>query len=102
LDEIFRIGDAATVLRDGRHVRTIALRDTTPDRLIADLLGRSLIGAFPPREQHAGEVMLSVEHLSSERAFEDVSFQLHAGEVLALTGLAGSGKTEVGQALFGA
>jgi ABC-type sugar transport system ATPase subunit len=102
LDEIFRIADAVTVLRDGQHVRTIALRDTTPDRLIADLLGRSLIGAFPPREQHAGEVMLSVEHLSSERAFEDVSFQLHAGEVLALTGLAGSGKTELGQALFGA
>jgi ribose transport system ATP-binding protein len=102
LDEIFRIADAVTVLRDGQHVRTIARRDTTPDHLIADMLGRPLSGVFPPREPRAGEVVLSVEHLSSARAFDDVSFQLHAGEVLAITGLAGSGKTELGQALFGA
>jgi len=102
LDEIFRIAAAVTVLRDGQHVRTTALSDITPDNLIADMLGRSLTGVFPPREQHAGEVVLSVEHLSSARAFEEVSFQLRAGEVLAITGLAGSGKTELGQALFGA
>ena len=102
LDEIFRMADVVTVLRDGQHVRTTALRETTPDHLIADMLGRPLIGAFPSREQHAGEVVLSVQHLSSERAFEDVSFQLRAGEVLALAGLAGSGKTELGQAVFGA
>ncbi len=102
LDEIFRIADAVTVLRDGQHVRTIPLSATTPDELIADMLGRSLINAFPPRQPSIGEVVLSVEHLSSVRAFEDVSFQLRAGEVLAITGLAGSGKTELGQALFGA
>ncbi len=102
LDEIFRVADAVTVLRDGQHVRTTPLSATTPDDLIADMLGRSLINAFPPRHQSTGEVVLAVEHLSSARAFEDVSFQLHAGEVLAVTGLAGSGKTELGQALFGA
>jgi len=102
LDEIFRIADAVTVLRDGQHVRTAPLSATTPASLIADMLGRPLTGAFPTREQSTGEVVLSVEHLSSAHAFEDVSFQLRAGEVLALTGLAGSGKTELGQALFGA
>jgi rhamnose transport system ATP-binding protein len=66
------------------------------------MLGRSLIDAFPPHHPATDKVVLSVEHVSSGRAFEDVSFQLHAGEVLAITGLAGSGKTELGQALFGA
>jgi len=102
LDEIFQIADAVTVLRDGQHVRTTSLSATTPDGLIADMLGRPVIGEFPIHEQPMGEVVLSVDHLSSERAFEDVSFQLHAGEVLAITGLAGSGKAELGQALFGA
>ncbi|HSD85215.1 MAG TPA: sugar ABC transporter ATP-binding protein [Anaerolineae bacterium] len=102
LDEIFRIADTVTVLRDGQHVRTTPLRAATPDDLIADMLGRSLINAFPPRHPATGEGVLSVEHLSSGRAFEDVSFQLHRGEVLAVTGLAGSGKTELGRALFGA
>jgi rhamnose transport system ATP-binding protein len=82
-------------------VRTTPLNAITPDDLIADMLGRPLLNAFPPRQQQIGEVVLSAEHLSSARAFEDVSFQLRAGEVLAITGLAGSGKTELGQALFG-
>jgi ABC-type sugar transport system ATPase subunit len=102
LDEIFRIADVVTVLRDGQHVRSTPLSATTPDDLIADMLGRPLTGAFPPQQQSWGEVVLSVEQLSSARAFEDISFQLRAGEVLAITGLAGSGKVELGQALFGA
>jgi len=102
LDEVFQIADAVTVLRDGRHICTTPLTATTPDDLIAAMVGRSLTNAFPPRGRHLGEVVLSVEHLSSARAFEDISFRLHAGEVLAVTGLAGSGKTELGQALFGA
>jgi ABC-type sugar transport system ATPase subunit len=102
LDEIFRVADVVTVLRDGQQVRTTPLRETSPEDLIADMLGRPLSGVFPPREPHAEKVVLTVEHLSSERAFSNVSFQLHAGEVLAITGLAGSGKTELGQALFGA
>ena len=88
VDEIFRIADAVTVLRDGQHVRTTPLSATTPDALIADMLGRPLISAFPPRHQCLDKVVLSVERLSKVRAFEDVSFELHAGEVLAITGLA--------------
>jgi ABC-type sugar transport system ATPase subunit len=102
LPEIFQIADVVTVLRDGQHIRTTPLDQTTPTELIADMLGRPLHRVFPPRRSQLGEVVLSVEHASAARAFEDVSFQLHAGEVLAITGLAGSGKTELGQALFGA
>jgi ABC-type sugar transport system ATPase subunit len=102
LDEIFRIADRVTVLRDGQHVRTVSPAATTPDDLIADMLGRALSDVFPPRDYQPGEVVLSVEHLSSARVFEDVSFQLRAGEVLAVAGLAGSGKAELGQALIGA
>ncbi len=102
LAEIFQIADAVTVLRDGQHVRTSPVSAVTPDNLIADMLGRSSAHIFPVRASSPGEVVLSVAHLSSSRAFDDVSFQLRAGEVLAITGLAGSGKVELGRALFGA
>jgi ABC-type sugar transport system ATPase subunit len=102
LAEIFQIADVVTVLRDGQHIRTTPLDQTTPNELIADMLGRSLRKVFPPRRQQAGAVVLSVEQASAARVFDNVSFQLRAGEVLAITGLAGSGKTELGQALFGA
>jgi ABC-type sugar transport system ATPase subunit len=102
LAEIFQIADVVTVLRDGQHIRTTPLSQTTLAELIADMLGRSLQSVFPPHHRQLGEVVLSVEHASAARAFDDVSFQLRAGEVLAITGLVGSGKTELGQALFGA
>ena len=102
LGEIFQIADVVTVLRDGQHIRTTPLDQTTPAELIADMLGRSLQSVFPPHHRQLGEVVLSVEHASAARAFEDVSFQLRAGEVLAITGMAGSGKTALGRALFGA
>jgi ABC-type sugar transport system ATPase subunit len=102
LDEVLRLADRVTVLRDGHHVRTMPIGALAPGDLIADMLGRPLTGVFPTRPLPPGEVVLSIEHLSSARAFEDVSFQLRAGEVLTITGLAGSGKTELGQAVFGA
>jgi ABC-type sugar transport system ATPase subunit len=92
LAEIFQIADVVTVLRDGQYIRTTPLGKTMPNELIADMLGRSLQSVFPPRHTQFGEVVLSVELTSAVRA----------GEVLAITGLAGSGKTELGQALFGA
>ena len=101
LNEIFRLADAVTVLRDGRHIRTSAIGDVTPDSLITDMIGRKLEGVFPPRNPTLGDRALSAEGLSAAGMFEDVSFDLRAGEVLAVTGLTGSGKTELGKALFG-
>jgi rhamnose transport system ATP-binding protein len=91
-----------TVLRDGRHVRTAAIAETDRDRLIQDMIGRPWTGAFPARRTALGESLLEVDGLSSPGAFRPVSFTLHAGEVLGLTGLTGSGKQELGRALFGA
>jgi rhamnose transport system ATP-binding protein len=95
---IFQVADVVTVLRDGQHIRTTPRGKTTPNELIANMLRRSMYSVFPPRHTQMGDVVLLVEHASTARTFEDVSFQLRAGEVLAITGLAGSGKTELGQA----
>jgi len=102
LEEIFRLAGRVTVLRDGRHVATAAIGDTDRDALIRAMIGRDWSGAFPPRRSELGEVLLEVEGLSSPGAFQDVSFTLRQGEVLGVTGLSGSGKEELGLALFGA
>jgi ribose transport system ATP-binding protein len=102
LQEIFRLADAVTVLRDGRHIRTAPIADVTADTLIIDMIGRKLEGVFPPRNRNLGMEALAADHLSAAKAFTDVTFGLHSGEVLAITGLTGSGKTELGKALFGA
>jgi ribose transport system ATP-binding protein len=101
LNEIFRLADNITVLRDGHHIRTSPRSETNQDQLITDMIGRKLAGVFPPRNRQLGEVVLKVENLTRLKAFYGVSFELHAGEILAITGVSGSGKTELGKALFG-
>ena len=102
LEEIFRLADAVTVLRDGAHIRTAPIGTVTPDSLITDMIGRRREAVFPERSPAAGAEALRVSGLTSASgAFADVSFTLHEGEVLAITGVGGSGKTEVGKALFG-
>lgn len=102
LGEIFRLCDAVTVLRDGAHISTRSIGDVTPDSLIEDMIGRPLSNIYPPRSQPSNEALLDVRGLTAHGRFSAVSFTLHKGEVLAVAGLPGSGKTELGQALFGA
>jgi ABC-type sugar transport system ATPase subunit len=101
LGEIFELADAVTVLRDGRHIRTSPIGEVTADTLITDMIGRKLEGIFPARNRTLGAVVLAARHLTSARTFDGVSFALRAGEVLAITGLSGAGKTELAKALFG-
>jgi rhamnose transport system ATP-binding protein len=101
LEEVFEIADNVTVFRDGRLISTRPIEEMTPRSAIADMVGRD-IGLFQPRASaQKGDVVLSVRGLGREGVFEDVSFDLHRGEVLGFAGLVGAGRTDVGLALFG-
>jgi ABC-type sugar transport system ATPase subunit len=102
MEEIFRLCDTATVLRDGRHVATLPVAQTSEDELVRLMIGRSLEAYFPAHVERAvGGERLRVESVSSRGRFCDVSFSVRAGEVLGVAGLAGSGRSEVAQGIFG-
>lgn len=101
MEEIKRLCSRATILRDGRYVTTVRTVDTSDDEIVRHMIGRPFDAYFPRHAvQTPGEVRLSVEHLSGG-AFNDVSFDLHAGEIVGLAGLVGAGRTEVARAVFG-
>ena len=102
LEEIFRLADKVTVLRDGRRIKTMPISETNKDQLIADMVGRSLANAFPRKNPAPGKPIFKVRGLGADKVFNDVSFSLCSGEVLGIAGLAGSGKEELGLCLFGA
>ncbi len=100
MDEIFRIADRITVLRDGRRIDTKAAGDTDVDDVIRMMGGRDVSDVQRRAGQRSDEVLLSVRNLTTA-AVQDVSFDLRAGEVLGIAGLAGAGRSEIGAALFG-
>jgi ABC-type sugar transport system ATPase subunit len=102
MEEIFRLCDTVTVLRDGRHVATGKIQETNPDRVIHQMVGRDVIWNTPKHlGRELGPELLRVERLSSPGKFDGVSFTLRAGEVLGFAGLVGAGRSEVAQAIFG-
>ncbi|NMD09171.1 MAG: sugar ABC transporter ATP-binding protein [Phyllobacteriaceae bacterium] len=102
LDEIFRITDRVTVLRDGRHISTKPISAVTHDSMVKDMVGRAISDfAIKTSANPHGERLLSVKNLSRAGVFRGVSFDLHKGEVLCLAGLIGPRRTDVGLALFG-
>ncbi|MGA0029158.1 MAG: sugar ABC transporter ATP-binding protein [Opitutales bacterium] len=101
MDEVFRLADRISVLRDGRLVSTEAASEMSPAKLIALMVGRELADIFPARGTPTDETLLEVSGLTREPAYRDVSFTLRRGEVVALAGLMGAGRTEVASALFG-
>jgi len=102
LEEIRRIADTVTVLRNGRLVETCPVSETDTDTIIRWMVGRDLSDARPAGQRTAGEVMLRVEGLRCGRVVRDVSFEARAGEILGFAGLMGSGRTETMRAIFGA
>jgi len=102
LEEVFAIADRITVLRDGETVGESAVANVSKSQLIEWMVGRPMEEEFPKRNVDRGSVCLKVEGLSRGRAVQDVSFELHEGEVLGLAGLVGSGRTETARLLFGA
>ncbi len=101
LDEIFQLADCVTVLRDGEHISTRPITAVTRESLVEDMIGRKLNSVFPARVERRGDEVLRVEGLKVDGQLHDISFGLRKGEVLAVAGLSGSGKTELGKALFG-
>jgi ABC-type sugar transport system ATPase subunit len=102
LEEIFRLCDHVTVLRDGRLVLTQSAKALGEDDLVRHMIGRSVEAYFPTHlESDLGGEVLRVEGLSSPKKFSDISFNLRAGEILGLAGLVGAGRTEVAEAVFG-
>jgi ABC-type sugar transport system ATPase subunit len=104
LNEVLQVADDVTVLRDGRHVKTGPASKESPPSLVAAMLGGPTDLSFPDRSDRSvrGDVVLSVRKLGRPPAFEDITFEVRAGEIVGLAGLIGSGRTEVARAIFGA
>ena len=104
LGDVLALCDTVTVLKDGRRVRTAPAAEETTDSLVTAMLGRSLDVAFPTPSPPPADarVVLSVRGLSHPPAFDDISFDVRAGEIVGLAGLVGSGRTEIARAIFGA
>jgi rhamnose transport system ATP-binding protein len=101
LEDIFEVADRVTVLRDGRKVGTWMVDGVGERELIRAMVGREIDQLFPKVQVERGAELLRVEGLSRMGYFSNVSFTLHAGEILGVSGLVGSGRTEVAHALFG-
>jgi rhamnose transport system ATP-binding protein len=101
MEEVFEIADRITVFRDGRLIATRPRAEATPQRAIADMVGRAVDLTKTRASVMRNELLLSVDRLGRQGVFEDVSFELRRGEVLGFAGLIGAGRTDVGLALFG-
>ena len=101
MEEVFEIADRVTILRDGRWISTTPRTELTPASAISRMVGREVRELFRRERREPGAVRLSVHGLQREGAFQDVSFDLRAGEVLGFAGLVGARRTDVGLALFG-
>ncbi|WP_022886745.1 sugar ABC transporter ATP-binding protein [Glaciibacter superstes] len=100
-DEVFALSDRITVMRDGRYVATHTTADVTTDAIVREMVGRDIGALFPKSHSEIGDVVLHVEDLGRAGVFTNISFEVRAGEVVALAGLVGAGRTEVARAVFG-
>ena len=103
MDEIKRIADDVTIMRDGTYIGTWPAKDLTIDEIIAKMVGRELTNIYPVKDRTPGEVVMEVDGLSSihEKSFQDVTFNLRKGEILGFGGLVGAQRTELMEGLFG-
>ena len=103
MDEIKRIADDITVMRDGGYVGTWPAAEMTTDQIIAKMVGRELTNVYPPKKNEIGDVILEVKDLCSihEKSFQHISFKLRKGEILGFGGLVGAQRTELMEGIFG-
>jgi rhamnose transport system ATP-binding protein len=101
IDEVFAICDTVTIMRDGAVVHDAQISAMTADDMVRRMVGRELSTLFPKQDAQIGAPVLKVERLTREGVFFDVSFEVRAGEIVALAGLVGAGRSEVARAIFG-
>ncbi|MBZ0283888.1 MAG: sugar ABC transporter ATP-binding protein [Anaerolineae bacterium] len=101
LQEVFELADRATVLRDGQYVGTKAVKDTSEDELISMMVGRTIDNLFPKLPAKPGEPVLEIRNLTRPPLTRNVSLTVRAGEIVGLSGLVGSGRSELAQVIFG-
>jgi simple sugar transport system ATP-binding protein/ribose transport system ATP-binding protein len=104
LEEVLDLADTVTVLKDGELVRTAPAQNETPDRLIESMVGRPLDRVFPEKifPPADAKTVISIRGLTTDKLLRDISFDVKQGEIVALAGLIGSGRSEVAHAIFGA
>jgi ribose transport system ATP-binding protein len=103
LEELFKISDRVTVMRDGAYVDTVDTKDATINQIIKMMVGRVIYESAPEvPEERVDEVVLAVKNLSRDKVLKDVNFELKRGEILGFAGLVGAGRTETARAIFGA
>ncbi len=103
MEEIFQLCDEITILRDGQWVATQPLKGMTMDQIIGMMVGRELTQRFPEKTNQPKEVILEVEHLTAKNqpSIQDITFNLHKGEILGVAGLVGAKRTDIVETLFG-
>lgn len=101
LNELFRIGDRVTVLRDGKKIITDDIKNMNTDMLIAYMVGREMSFKYPQRTHQIGDVVFEAKNIVAEKV-KNISFSVRAGEILGIGGLVGAGRTELIRAIFGA
>ncbi len=101
LDEVSALCDTVTVMRDGNYIATKRVADTNVDEIVELMVGREVADLFPKTPAEIGEIVLQVDALTSAGVFHDVTFHVRAGEIVALAGLVGAGRSEIARAIFG-
>ena len=103
MDEILRISDEVTIMRDGQYIGTWPAKELTTDTIITKMVGRELSNLYPPRENVPGEVMFEVQDFTSinPKSFRNATFNVRKGEILGVAGLVGAQRTELMEGLFG-
>ena len=101
LEEIFELCDRVTVFKDGQFIQTAPVAQMTQDRLVALMVGRDMSALFPPKARAAGPVVLTATGITVKDRVHSASLELRAGEITALSGMVGAGRTELAMAIFG-
>ncbi len=101
LEEVFEMANRVTVLRDGHSISVRNVKDVTMDMLINDIAGRDVGDIYPKRDVPIGDTVLKIENLSKNGKYQDISFEVHTGEVVGFAGLVGAGRTEIMEGIYG-